>query len=80
MRVVKQDAKLHPTLNDVYDTPHMLSDFEHSMPLKDLLYCGDSAALLVANSSYCGYAFIGRTSSCSSLSVTMKRCATGGYT
>ena len=49
------------------------------MPQHELFNCADSAALLIKDFGNCGIAKFAVTSSCRSLSVTKKSCATGYY-
>ena len=69
----------HPTLVDIQDSSQLLTDFKASLPMEELLNCADAAALLVQKFGSCGIADFGVVPYCSSLSVTMKSCATGYY-
>ena len=79
VRVKKLGPKLHQTLNDIYDSSLMISEFESSLPHYELLNCADAAALLIADFSHCGIAKVRATGSCRTFSVTKKSCATGYY-
>ena len=64
---------------DEYYSSTILSAFASSMSTSALRHSADTAALLVADLSGCGIAYTHTTSSCYTLSVTKKSCATGYY-
>ena len=79
IRVVKFDVKAHPTLHDMANSTEMINAFEASMPSWDLTNCADAAALLINDFDSCGIAKYDTTSSCQTISITSKDCATGYY-
>jgi len=79
VRTVLHCLKPHPTLHDIEDSGDMLSAFKHSMSMSELHASADAANLLVADFSSCGIAYTDTTGNCHTLSVVMKRCATGYY-
>ena len=68
------------TINDTSSPSTMLSNFQGmKSSLAELKNSADAAALLVANFAACGIAYTYTYSSGLTLSVTMKKCATGYY-
>jgi len=81
VRAVKHCAKQHPQLTDMSGSSSMLSAFSNSMSQTNLRHSADVAALLVADMSGCGIAYLGQASRCgATFSVTEKSCATGYFT
>jgi hypothetical protein len=76
---MKLDMKVHPTLHDQASASAMITNFEASLPSWDLYNCADAAVLLVDDFDSCGIAKLDVTSSCRTLSITAKDCATGYY-
>ena len=80
VRAQKHCLQKHPTLTEeVTDSSTLLRAFKSSMSLSKLRNSADAAVLLVADLSGCGIAYTHTTSSCFTLSVTKKSCATGYY-
>ena len=80
MRIQKHCLKQHPTVTeDDTDSSTILGAFANSMSTTALRHSADTAALLVADMSGCGIAYVNTIASCKTLSVTKKSCATGYY-
>ena len=79
VRISKLGVSAHPTIHDEDNSTSLINAFDSSMASWDLFNCADVASLLVADFDSCGIAKFDTATSCRTVSVTQKDCATGYY-